>query len=163
MQQDFQGKTISVEDLLGKYQQINHEKNWLDTVKGLATKEPQQSPLYFILPSFWVQLFCPQVAAVRSLSSGISLLVFPRVYWLCGELFRSASVGWMAVTIVAAVSDRTFNRLALPLNPQTSLAVGIDSVRNYSDSIDSSARRCRSLSGSLYFRNPASCSLSIHP
>jgi hypothetical protein len=162
MQQDFQGKTISVEDLLGKYQQINPEKTWLDTVKGLATEEPQLSPLYFILARFWGQLFGPQVAAVRSLSAWISLLVFPRVYWLCWELFRSASVGWMAVTIVAAVSDRTFNRLALPLNPQTSLAVGIDSVRNYSDSIDSSARRCRSLSGSLYFRNPASCCLSIH-
>jgi uncharacterized membrane protein len=73
----------------------------LDTVKGLATEEPQLSPLYFILARFWVQSFCPQVAAVRSLSAWISLLVFPRVYWLCWELFRSASVGWMAVTIVA--------------------------------------------------------------
>ena len=162
MQQDFQCQTISVEDLLGKYQQINPEKTWLDTVKGLATEEPQLSPLYFILARFCVQSLGPQVAAVRSLSAGIILLVFPRVYWLCWELFRSASVGWMAVTIVAAVSDRTFNRLALPLNPQTSLAVGIDSARNYSDSIDSSARRCRSLSGSLYFRNPPSCCLSIH-
>jgi len=135
----------------------------LDTVKGLATEEPQLSPVYFILARFWVQLFCPQVAAVRSISAWISLLVFPSVYWLCWELFRSVSVGWMAVTIVAAVSDRTFNRLALPLNPQTLLGVGIDSARNYSDSIDSSARRCRSLSGSLYFRNRASCCLSIHP
>jgi len=73
----------------------------LDTVKGLATEEPQLSPLYFILARFWVQLFCPQVAAVRSLSAWIIWLVFPRVYWLCWELFRSASVGWMAVTIFA--------------------------------------------------------------
>jgi uncharacterized membrane protein len=101
MQQDFQGKTISVEDLLAKYQQINPEKNWLDTVKGLATEEPQLSPLYFILAIFWVQSLGPQVAALRSLSAWISLLVFPRVYWLCWELFRSASVGGMAVTIVA--------------------------------------------------------------
>jgi uncharacterized membrane protein len=93
VQQDFQGKTISVEDWQRKYQQINLEKTWLDTVKGLATEEPQLSPLYFILARFWVQLFGPQVAAVRSLSAGISLLVFPRVYWLCWELFRSASVG----------------------------------------------------------------------
>lgn len=83
MQQDFQGKTISVEDWQRKYQQINPQKTWLDTVKGLATEEPQLSPLYFILARFWVQLFCPQVAAVRSLSAWISLLVFPRVYWLC--------------------------------------------------------------------------------
>ena len=73
----------------------------MDTVKGLATEEPQLSPLYFILPRFWVQSLGPQVTAVRSLSAWISLLLFPRVYWLCWELFRSASVGWMAVTIVA--------------------------------------------------------------
>jgi uncharacterized membrane protein len=73
----------------------------LDTVKGLATEEPQLSPLYFIFARFWVQSLSPQVAAVRSLSAWISLLVFPRVYWLCWELFRSASVGWMAVTILA--------------------------------------------------------------
>jgi uncharacterized membrane protein len=48
VQQALQGKTISVEDLLGKYQQINPEKTWLDTVKGLATEEPQLSLLYFI-------------------------------------------------------------------------------------------------------------------
>ena len=101
VQQEFQGKTISVEYLQGKYQQINPEKTWLDTVKGLATEEPQLSPLYFILARFWVQLFGPQVAVVRSLSAWISLLVFPSIYWLCWELFRSASVGWMAVTIVA--------------------------------------------------------------
>jgi len=83
MQQDFQGKTISIEDWQRKYQQINPEKTGLNTVKGLATEEPQLSPLYFILAGFWVQLFGPQVATVRSLSAWISLLVFPRVYWLC--------------------------------------------------------------------------------
>ncbi|MEG4809714.1 glycosyltransferase family 39 protein [Microcoleus sp. F8-D3] len=101
VQQDFQGKTISVADLQQKYQQINPEKSWLDTVKGLATEEPQLSPLYFIFARFWVHLFGPQVATVRSLSAWISLLVFPSIYWLCWELFRSPSVGWMAVTIVA--------------------------------------------------------------
>ncbi|MEG5037814.1 MULTISPECIES: glycosyltransferase family 39 protein [unclassified Microcoleus] len=101
VQQDFQGQTISLADLQRKYQQINSEKTWLDTVKGLATEEPQLSPLYFILARFWVQLFGPQVGTVRSLSALISLLVFPSIYWLCWELFRSASVGWMAVTIVA--------------------------------------------------------------
>jgi uncharacterized membrane protein len=49
VQQDFQGKTVSVEDWQRKYQQINPEKTWWDTVKGLATEEPQLSPLYFIL------------------------------------------------------------------------------------------------------------------
>ena len=101
VQQDFQGKTISVADLQRKYQHTNPEKSWLDTVKGLATEEPQLPPLYFILARFWVQLFGPQVATVRSLSAWMSLLVFPSIYWLCWELFRSAPAGWIAVTIVA--------------------------------------------------------------
>ncbi|MEG4800843.1 glycosyltransferase family 39 protein [Microcoleus sp. ARI1-B5] len=101
VQQDFQGQTISVEYLQRKYQQINPEKSWWDTVKGLATEEPQLPPLYFILARFWVQLFGPQVATVRSLSAWISLLVFPSIYWLCWELFRSRPAGWVAVTITA--------------------------------------------------------------
>jgi len=101
VQQDFQGKTISVADLQRKYQHTNPEKSWLDTVKGLATEEPQLPPLYFILARFWAQLFGPQPATVRSLSAWISLLVFPSIYWLCWELFRSTSAGWMAVTITA--------------------------------------------------------------
>ncbi|MEG3848359.1 hypothetical protein QT971_12975 [Microcoleus sp. herbarium19] len=101
VQQDFQGKTISVADLQRKYQQINPEKSWLDTVKGLATEEPQLPPLYFILARFWAQWFGPQVAAVRSLSAWMSLLVFPSIYWLCWELFRSTSAGWIAVAIAA--------------------------------------------------------------
>jgi uncharacterized membrane protein len=101
VQQDFQGKTISVQDLQRKYQQINPGKSWLDTVQGLATEEPQLPPLYFILARFWVQWFGPSVATVRSLSAWMSLLIFPSVYWLCWELFRSARAGWMAVTIMA--------------------------------------------------------------
>ena len=101
VQQDFQGKTISVQDLQRKYQQINPEKSWLDTVQGLATEEPQLPPLYFILARFWVQWFGPEVATVRSLSAWMSLLIFPSVYWLCWELFRSRRAGWMAVTIMA--------------------------------------------------------------
>jgi uncharacterized membrane protein len=101
VQQDFQGKTISVQDLQRKYQQINPEKSWLDTVQGLATEEPQLPPLYFLLARFWVQWFGPEVATVRSLSAWMSLLIFPSVYWLCWELFRSARAGWMAVTIMA--------------------------------------------------------------
>ena len=101
VEQDFQGAPISVEYLQRKYQHINPQKSWWDTVKGLATEEPQLPPLYFVLARFWVQLFGPEVAALRSLSAWISLLVFPSIYWLCWELFRSPPAGWMAVTITA--------------------------------------------------------------
>ncbi|HLO52147.1 MAG TPA: glycosyltransferase family 39 protein, partial [Kamptonema sp.] len=101
VKQDFQGKVISVADLQTKYQQINPEKNLINTIKGLAAEEPQLTPLYFTLSRFWVKLFGPKVAVTRSLSALISLLIFPSIYWLCLELFQSSLIGWIAIAIIS--------------------------------------------------------------
>ncbi len=93
-------KEIGIEDLQ-KYQRLNSHKSLIDTVKGLALEEPQQPPLYFSLVRFWAQWFGDSVAAIRSLSALISLLVFPVTYWLCLELFKSPLVGWIAVSLMA--------------------------------------------------------------
>lgn len=94
------GKILSLQDL-HKYQQINSDKSVVNTVKGLATEEPQLSPLYFILVRFWTQIFGDSVAAVRSFSAFLSLLAFPCIYWLCLELFESSPVGWLACALLA--------------------------------------------------------------
>lgn len=100
VQQVFDGDEISAKDLQ-KYQRPNSEKGLSDTIKGLATEEPQHPPLYFVLARFWVQLFGSSVAATRSLSALISLLVFPCIYWLCLELFKSPLTGWVAMALIA--------------------------------------------------------------
>ncbi|MEH2279622.1 MAG: glycosyltransferase family 39 protein [Nostoc sp.] len=41
------------------------------------------------------------LVGLRSLSTAISLLVFPSVYWLCLELFESAIVGWVTIALMA--------------------------------------------------------------
>jgi uncharacterized membrane protein len=99
-QEILDGRTLRLEDLQ-KYQYPNSQKSALDTVKGVAKIEPQLTPLYFVMVRFWVQCFGHSIAAIRSFSAAISLLVFPCVYWLCLELFQSPLTGWMAVALMA--------------------------------------------------------------
>ncbi len=110
--QGFTSDVLSREDLL-RFQRPSPEKTTVDTVKVLATEVPEHPPIYYILARCWVLAFGSSVAAIRSLSAVISLLVFPAFYWLCWELFESCSplstdekhekstIGWMAIALVA--------------------------------------------------------------
>lgn len=99
-QQAFNGEIRSIE-ALQKYQRLNVEKDLTDTIKGLVLEEPQLPPLYYVMVRTWVQWFGDSVAATRSFSALISLLVFPCLYWLCLELFKSPLVAWVAIALVA--------------------------------------------------------------
>ena len=91
---------ISPSDLQ-KYQQINSDRNLNDTLRSLATEDPQHPPMYYILARWWAQWFGSSVVAMRSLAAVISLLVFPAIYWLAWELFESSAVAWMAIALFA--------------------------------------------------------------
>lgn len=99
-QELLEGQILSLRDL-HQYQRINPEKSIVDTVKGLATEEPQLAPLYFIGVRFWAQIFGDSVAAIRSFSAFLSVLSLPCIYWLCLELFESLLVGWLACALLA--------------------------------------------------------------
>jgi uncharacterized membrane protein len=86
---------------LQKYQRLNPEKSWLDTIKSLAIEDPQHPPLYYLVARFWAQLFGNSVVAMRSLPAFLSLLIFPCIFWLCLELFESPLTGWIAIALVA--------------------------------------------------------------
>jgi uncharacterized membrane protein len=92
-------EVIGVEDLQ-KYQHFNSKKGLIDTVKSLASEDPQHPPFYYAIARFWGQVFGTSVTAMRSLPALISLLAFPCIYWLCLELFESPLVGWMAVALI---------------------------------------------------------------
>ncbi len=96
----YNGHVIKVEDL-HKYQGLNSDKDFTDTIKSVGVDSPQHAPLYYVMLRLWVQLFGNSVAVTRSLSVFISLLIFPCIYWLCLELFKSSLVGYIAVAIVA--------------------------------------------------------------
>jgi len=88
-------------DHIQKYQRHNFETTVSDTIKGLATEEPQLTPLYFILIRFWTVLFDDSIAAIRMASVVSSILALPCMYWLCWELFESVAAGWVGMAILA--------------------------------------------------------------
>jgi uncharacterized membrane protein len=94
------GREIGIEDIQ-RFQRPNSERDWTYTVKALATDDRQHTPLYFIMARLWANWFGSSPAATRSLPALLSLLMFPCVYWLCRELFRSSLVGWIAMAVVA--------------------------------------------------------------
>ncbi|MEO0839840.1 MAG: glycosyltransferase family 39 protein [Cyanobacteria bacterium J06643_5] len=93
-------KLIGTEDV-PKYFLPNPESNIFDTIKLLAKQDAKHAPLYFVMLRFWVDLFGNSLAAMRSLSAIISLLVFPSIYWLCVELFKKPKVGLTSVALAA--------------------------------------------------------------
>ena len=95
----FDGRPLSVAELLQQYQYPNSEKDLNDTLAALAGN-PEHSPLYYLLARWWLQLG-HSVTTIRALSAIISLLAFPCMYWLCLELFSLPVVGWGAVAIIA--------------------------------------------------------------
>lgn len=95
-----QGQILLNEDMQ-KYKQFNPETTVFDTIKSLATEDPQHPPIYYILIRYWVQWFGNSISTIRSLSAILSLLIFPCLYWLCMELFNSQNVALTAIAIVA--------------------------------------------------------------
>jgi len=72
-----------------------------DTVHGLVTEDPQHSPLYYVAAHFWIRAFGDSIAATRSFSAVVGLLVLPAAYWLCIELFGSIIAARIAVALYA--------------------------------------------------------------
>jgi len=81
----FTGELTDRQDWL-RYQQLDPERGWSDTLYALST-HPEHPPLFYLLLRGWVGLFGDSVAATRSLAVLFSLLCFPALYWLCQELF----------------------------------------------------------------------------
>jgi uncharacterized membrane protein len=92
--------SLSVEDLR-KYQSANNGKSAFDTIESLAKEEPHQLPLYYVLVHYWQHWFGDSIAATRSFSAILSVLLLPAVYWLCLELFESPRIGLMAMALIA--------------------------------------------------------------
>ncbi|MCP6759240.1 MAG: glycosyltransferase family 39 protein [Fischerella sp. CENA71] len=100
-QQLFNGRLIT-KQAFTKFQRLNPEKNFGDTIKSLAIDSPLNSPFYYLLARFWSQIFGDSITAIRTLSAVISLFVFPCIYWLCRELFKvPLSLPGIAIALLA--------------------------------------------------------------
>ncbi|WP_445630004.1 glycosyltransferase family 39 protein [Nostoc sp. DSM 114167] len=100
-QQIFNGRIINKESF-AKFQNPNMEKGLRDTIISLEVDDPQHPPLYYILARLWVGIFGNSVTVIRSLSAFISLLIFPSIYWLCRELFKSSV--WVSEVAIALMA-----------------------------------------------------------
>ncbi|WP_448268397.1 glycosyltransferase family 39 protein [Nostoc sp. DSM 114159] len=100
-QQIFNGRIINKESF-AKFQNPNMEKGLRDTIISLEVDDPQHPPLYYILARLWVGIFGNSVTVIRSLSAFISLLIFPSIYWLCRELFKSSA--WVSEVAIALMA-----------------------------------------------------------
>ncbi|MBW4518413.1 MAG: glycosyltransferase family 39 protein [Scytolyngbya sp. HA4215-MV1] len=98
--QVFNGNPIGVGELHDRYQYPNADRNLSYTLNALAGS-PEHAPGYFLIARAWLQTFGHSVTVIRALSAIVSLLSFPCIYWLCRELFASASVAWAAVALLA--------------------------------------------------------------
>lgn len=90
---------INIADLQ-KFQHLSPEKDWGDAFNALAGNA-EHTPLYYLLTRLGMQLFGSSPVVTRGLAALISLLVFPCIYWLCLELFKSPLVGLMAMALTA--------------------------------------------------------------
>jgi uncharacterized membrane protein len=94
------GSVISVQDL-HQYQVLNPDRTVAQTLQHIAATAPELPPLYFVLLRSWVGIFGDDIAVIRTFSALLSLLIFPAVYWLSWELFKSSLVGWVAIGLIA--------------------------------------------------------------
>jgi uncharacterized membrane protein len=92
-----QRPVVEIEELQN-YQKLTPQKDWNDTFSALK-QSPEHSPLYFVLARVWRQWFGSSIFALRIFSIFLGLLAFPCLYWLCLELFKSPSVGAMAIAL----------------------------------------------------------------
>ncbi len=83
------------------FQTINGERSAMDTVEHIAATAPELPPLYFLTLRAWTSLFGDSLAAIRSLSVLLGLLLFPAFYGLAKELSGHRDVAWAALAVVA--------------------------------------------------------------
>ncbi|NES04710.1 MAG: glycosyl transferase family 39 [Okeania sp. SIO2F4] len=96
----FQSQIIPAQQLQ-KYQQIQPQSTFVETLKSLAIEDPHHPPLYFLMTRLWMQKFGSSVTASRSLAALISLLSLPLIYVLGWQLFNSHLTALLATTFLA--------------------------------------------------------------
>jgi uncharacterized membrane protein len=96
----FLNKIVTPAEVL-RYQQLQPELGFADTLVRQGEEDSQHPPLYYMLLRLWAQVWGTSVTAIRSFSALGSLLVLPTVYWLSIELFRNPTAAWIAVALFA--------------------------------------------------------------
>jgi uncharacterized membrane protein len=96
----FDGDEVGIRELQ-RYQRIDPNRNLGQMIRSLGMEDTQHPPLFYMIARYWVKWWGDSVTVTRSIAAFISLLVFPCIYWLCLELFKSSLTAWVSVALIA--------------------------------------------------------------
>ena len=96
----FSDRTFTPSEVL-QLQRIKPDSTPIDTLRSLATEDPQHPPLYFLMDRAWMQIFGSSIITNRSLAVLFGLIALPAMYYLAMELFSSPFAAWCATLLLA--------------------------------------------------------------
>lgn len=73
-----------------------------DTVRALATTDPQHPPLYYLLARGWAGEGTSSITRERALSALFGILLIAAMYWLALALFKRTGTALLCAAFVAA-------------------------------------------------------------
>jgi len=95
-----QNRIITAQEL-DKFLYPNPASTIVDSVKLIAQNDSFESPLYYVLLRFWVDIFGNSIAVIRGFSALLGVAVSISIYWLSMELFRSKTTAWITLALVS--------------------------------------------------------------
>ncbi|MCW5983235.1 MAG: glycosyltransferase family 39 protein [Bryobacteraceae bacterium] len=98
----FTGRPVSRADIQ-TFQRASGDTSILDTVRGLARKEPQLPPAYFVVARLAAQSLGDGhiIAATRGVSAVCGALSILAMYWLALEWSGQLAVAWLSAGLLA--------------------------------------------------------------
>ena len=94
------GKTITAGDVLDALEK-DPDFNSSNLLSALAKRDPQHSPLYFLVAQKWAAVFGSRAENLRLLASLFGILSLVAFTWLCLELFKSYFIAVISSSILA--------------------------------------------------------------
>lgn len=96
----FTGRVVSSADIQ-TFQKTAPDTSVIGTVRGLARKEPQWTPAYFVLARLVTQWWGDTVTATRALAAFWGVLSIAAMYWLGREWSGRTTTAWFAAGLTA--------------------------------------------------------------
>jgi uncharacterized membrane protein len=120
----FQDRLVPASELR-QFIELKPDSTYRDTIRSLATEDPQHPPLYFLMARAWMQWFGDAIATSRLLPAIISLLSLPLMYALAMELFGSPLTALFSTALLASSPfDILFAQTARQYSLLTAVTIG---------------------------------------
>jgi uncharacterized membrane protein len=96
----YDGRVLTRDEIL-VHQFPREGRTTVTTMRMLAWEEPRQTPLYFVLARFWVNIFGSSTTTLRAFSVVLSIISLPLAFLLARELFGRVLEAWIAIGLIA--------------------------------------------------------------